>query len=92
MLAFDARITQRQTFNEGELYRLTQIEWRGGGGSDIRPVFTALEQDAPPDVLLALTDGHIAVPNTPPGYPVLWCLPESGCRPVEWGTQLRIGG
>lgn len=89
-LAFDARITQRQTFNEGELYRLTQSEWRGGGGSDIRPVFTALEQGAPPDVLVALTDGHIAAPAKAPDYPVLWCLPQGGRKPTEWGVELRM--
>lgn len=92
VLEFDAQVAKRTTLNESELYRLNHWECYGGGGSDIRPVFAALEKEAPPDVLVAFTDGHIDAPKSDPGYPVLWCLTEHGRKPVEWGTKLQIGG
>lgn len=89
VLEFDAEVARRTTLDESELYRLSQWECHGGGGSDIRPVFDALEA-TPPDVLVAFTDGYIAAPENVPGYPVLWCLTERGRRPVDWGTEIAV--
>lgn len=46
---------------------------RGGGGTDFRPVFDAIDElDAPPTVLIFLTDTYGAFPNDAPAYPVIW--------------------
>lgn len=89
VLEFDTRVARRTTLDESELYRLSQWECYGGGGSDIRPVFTALET-TPPDVLVAFTDGHIDAPKHAPGYPVMWCLTQKGQKPKEWGDMVSL--
>ncbi|GAA3902247.1 VWA-like domain-containing protein [Halomonas cibimaris] len=86
VLEFDAQVARRTTLDESELYRLHQWECHGGGGSDIRPVFTVLET-TPPDVLVAFTDGHIDALKSDPGYPVLWCLTPKGQKPTAWGDM-----
>lgn len=45
----------------------------GGGGTDFRPVFDAIQDmDIQPDALIYLTDGEGSFPKMPPQYPVLW--------------------
>jgi len=91
VMEFDTRITQRRELHEGQLHELKSWLCQGGGGSDIRPVFTALEA-TPPRVLIALTDGFIQVPSQAPAYSVIWCLTEGGRAPVEWGQAVSLRG
>ena len=91
VMEFDMHITQRRELHEGQLHELDSWRCQGGGGSDIRPVFTALEV-SPPRVLVALTDGFIQVPSQAPAYPVIWCLTEGGQPPAQWGQALSLAG
>ncbi|MGS2742597.1 vWA domain-containing protein [Halomonas sp. LS-001] len=89
VIEFDTRITQRRCLDEGQLHELAQWRSRGGGGSDIRPVFEALTR-TPPELMVVLTDGFISAPTQAAPYPVIWCLTEHGRAPVKWGSALRL--
>ena len=62
-------------------------EVNGGGGTDFRPVFNAL-QDSSPDVLLFVTDGMGVFPDEPPDCPVLWLLTQP--TPVPFGRAVQV--
>ncbi|UOD29414.1 hypothetical protein INH39_29075 [Massilia violaceinigra] len=54
-------------------FRLPRV--RGGGGTDFRPFFAALERqrsERQVDAAIYFTDGEGPFPVTPPNYPVLW--------------------
>jgi predicted metal-dependent peptidase len=69
---------------------LKKLKFKGGGGTDFRPVFELAEADRMrPDALVYLTDGKGIFPKTRPArYPVLWCLTEA--RAVPWGFSVAI--
>src|SRR6185369_10042245 len=63
-----------------EVVKLTQmdglfknVKFKGGGGTDFRPVFsTVKEKRIIPDLLIYLTDMFGTFPEKGPNYPVLW--------------------
>ena len=62
---------------------------KGGGGTDFRPVFEALERgDRAPDLLVYFTDADGAFPEQAPSYPVLWLV--KGRKPVPWGERIQL--
>lgn len=65
---------------------------RGGGGSDFRPAFERLDAEADTSVVVAFTDGAIAVPTVHPPHlrGVLWVLTPRGRRPAAWGSHLNL--
>lgn len=66
---------------------------RGGGGSDFRPAFEELKTHRPKThILVAITDGDIAVPETEPaGLPVIWLLTGKRVRPpCLWGKSISL--
>lgn len=87
VLTCDAAVHEEVTMDEfcGVLKRLA---FKGGGGTDFRPVFVRLRAERRrPDVLIYLTDGNGEFPIGPPQeYPVVWCL----TRPadVPWGKRV----
>ncbi len=56
----------------------------GGGGTDLRPPFELAAKD-PPACLVYLTDGFGPIPESPPGFPVLWVMPDDESDPPPWG-------
>jgi len=65
----------------------------GGGGSDFRPAFDKLNEEAFEGVVIAFTDGDIAVPfDKPTGIKgVLWVLYEGCTAPTEvYGETVMI--
>ena len=69
---------------------LKKLKFKGGGGTDFRPVFDLLAQKRlRPDALLYLTDGRGLFPKSAPkGYPVLWCLTSEA--DVPWGRAIGL--
>jgi predicted metal-dependent peptidase len=66
---------------------------KGGGGSDFNPAFDVLVEENNTSVVLAFTDGYIAVPQLQPDNlkGVLWCLTGGGTtRPTTWGRAITI--
>jgi len=60
---------------------------KGGGGTDFRPFFEALESDLSPleeAVCVYLTDGFGQFPEQVPEHPTLWVVPAGGERSSEF--------
>ncbi len=66
------------------------VELRGGGGTNFRPVFDWVErQDMPPDALIYFTDTEGIFPETEPMYPVVWLVKGKGTVPFGERIQLN---
>lgn len=68
---FDAIVQNKQTFERGD--PVLKFKPKGGGGTDFRPVFNAIEEEGEePACLIMATDCYGSFPDEPPPYPVLW--------------------
>ncbi len=64
-------------------------EFRGGGGTDFKPVFEwAQSLDQPPDLLVYFTDAQGYFPTRPPEFPVTWLV--KGKSGVPWGQRVQL--
>lgn len=81
----DADIADDRTYSPGDLLK-TDFRFKGGGGTDFRPVFEALETD-PPIALVYLTDGYGQFPDGA-SFPVLWAMVTDEQPP--FGEIVRI--
>ena len=69
---------------------LNKIKFKGGGGTDFRPVFDKVKElNIFPELLIYLTDAYGSFPEKQPNYPVLWCLTEENSV-VPWGHSVHI--
>lgn len=67
----DADVQRTDTFERGDIVTLAA---EGGGGTDFRPVFAAVDASGDiPAVLVYLTDLDGTFPEQAPDYPVVWC-------------------
>ena len=65
------------------------IDIRGGGGTDFKPVFNWVqEQDSVPDLLMYFTDAEGLFPKAEPLYPVLWLV--KGKEAVPFGQRIQL--
>jgi predicted metal-dependent peptidase len=65
------------------------IDIRGGGGTDFKPVFNWVqEQDSVPDLLMYFTDAEGLFPKAEPLYPVLWLV--KGKETVPFGQRIQL--
>lgn len=84
----DASIGAWYTVELGE--DLPHIKATGGGGTDFRPVFRAIEEkNVYPSVLIYYTDGYGSFPEKQPDYPVLWALAKNHKEP-PWGAVIVV--
>lgn len=64
-------------------------EFKGGGGTDFRPVFEWLERaDQRPDLVVYFTDAQGQFPEHEPGCPVIWLV--KGKARVPWGQRIQL--
>jgi len=64
--------------------------YRGGGFTDLRPVFDHARRMQPrPAAIIYLTDGFGPAPERS-DIPTLWVLSPQGQKPVDWGLELRL--
>jgi predicted metal-dependent peptidase len=88
VLQCDTRITSRQEFEPGDNI-VQAVTIRGGGGTDFRPIFEALENECEtPSVLVFLTDMDGTMPDHAPQYPVLWIKTNQTAAPFGDSIQL----
>jgi len=65
--------------------------FKGGGGTDFRPAFEAVEQLQPyPDLIIFATDGDGDYPKEPPKADVIWLLVGGGEIKVDWGEVIEV--
>lgn len=86
LITADAKIQSHRVFLPGE-----PLEYKvsGGGGTDFRPVFEYIDNCIDyPTLLLYFTDGMGTFPQIPPGYDVLWVMPEE--KEVPFGEALVL--
>lgn len=87
VISCDARIHEIETYEPGEKIK---SNWKGGGGTDFRPVFRHLENENP-DVLIYLTDLMGDFPAEEPPYPVLWIHQPTGRQEsAPFGNMIPI--
>lgn len=61
----------------------------GGGGTDFRPVFDAIDESGEyPAALVFFTDGYGTFPNERPPYEVVWVMTTDVAPP--WGEVVRV--
>lgn len=64
--------------------------YRGGGFTDLRPIFEYARKMQPrPAALIYLTDGYGPAPDQS-DIPTLWVLSPGGKKPTEWGLELNL--
>lgn len=64
--------------------------YRGGGFTDLRPVFEYASQMQPrPAAIIYLTDGYGPAPEQS-DIPTLWVISPDGRKPVDWGLELKL--
>lgn len=70
------------------------IEFKGGGGSDLCPAFAKLQIEMYSGAVIVFTDGYIGVPPSQPSTlkAVLWVLfaEHHDQQPAPWGEAVRI--
>lgn len=65
------------------------IEIRGGGGTNFKPVFEWIEQqDSAPGLLVYFTDAEGVFPDIEPVYPVTWLVKGKG--KVPFGERIQL--
>ena len=65
------------------------VELRGGGGTNFRPVFDWVKaQDSAPGLLIYFTDGEGTFPEREPDYPVSWLV--KGKAKVPFGQRIQL--
>lgn len=83
----DAAVQSSQEFTASEP---VQLEPKGGGGTDFRPVFAWVDENGiAPVCLIYLTDLCCDSFPEPPEYPVLWVTDSR--RTAPFGETVRIG-
>jgi len=88
VVSCDAKV-QAETTLKGFKSEIMKLNFKGGGGTDFRPVFDAVaKKKPPPDALVYLTDGLGRFPKTAPRFPVLWCL--TGPAEIPWGRGILL--
>jgi predicted metal-dependent peptidase len=74
VLTCDAAVHEDVELEEQDIDSFTQrVRFKGGRGTDFRPVFERLGNDRP-RMLVFFTDGYGTFPSREPDYPVLWVL------------------
>lgn len=70
--------------------QLRSKTYRGGGGTDFRPVFKVCDEKYKPTVLIFLTDGDGSFPNTPPKYRTIWCSSDPNKSKYPFGDVIFL--
>jgi predicted metal-dependent peptidase len=93
----DARITKVTVHESWETPgdAVGRTEFKGGGGTDFRPVFEWISKDVipregVPDLVAYLTDGMGTYPQRTPAYPVAWIIPDSSERNPPFGIRISL--
>lgn len=83
VMTCDADVWDTWELKNGNKEKLKQIQMRGGGGTDFRPVFKLIKKKYinKIDCLIFFTDGYGDFPDKKPFYPVYWITDS---RDIKW--------
>ncbi|WP_456404033.1 vWA domain-containing protein [Thiolapillus sp.] len=90
LIPCDARIAEGApwVFEPWEALSL-QTDIHGGGGTDFRPVFDWVDEQAlKPEILVYFSDLEGKFPELAPDYPVLWLV--KGKEKPPWGQRVQL--
>ena len=97
LIQADAAIASDMRFDPWDLsyVDLGPAKVVGRGGTDFRPVFESVAEEAVvkgylPDCLIYFTDGFGSFPKEAPSYPVLWIVVEEGIEEFPFGEVLCL--
>lgn len=70
-------------------------EFKGGGGTDMRPAFKAVMSTKggklPPEIVICVTDGYIGDPGPQlPGVHMIWVIVGGKTKCAEWGETIVV--
>lgn len=90
VLHCDAEVAHVQVFERGLPINPRDLQPKGGGGTDFRPVFEYIGRELDGEVagLIYLTDAEGTFPPVAPEYPVLWVIEGEAGAP--WGSVARL--
>lgn len=71
---------------------MKKIKFKGGMGTDFRPVFKEIDKrKIAPELLIYITDAWGRFPEKKPFYPVIWCLTtDSNKSAIPWGQSVEL--
>lgn len=90
----DADVQDVHTFKNNQPLDPTNIEMKGRGGTDHRPVFQWVNQNKNGNrILVCLTDGYTTFPDEPPKYDTLWAVTPNGADKSDFpfGKIVKVG-
>jgi predicted metal-dependent peptidase len=97
ILQCDMVIKDVRTYEPWELWNeeFRTMRIRGRGGTSFEAPFKWVDElvlsgHPVPDALIYMTDGFGVFPRSPPGYPCLWIVPESGSEKFPFGEVVRV--
>jgi predicted metal-dependent peptidase len=86
VLYFDTLVHKVDVFQAGQPITLSPV---GGGGTDFRPCFHWIEENAGcPELVVILTDLYGTVPTERPAYDVIWA--STGAREAPFGRLVPM--
>jgi len=89
LMSCDTQVHQNVDFYPGD--SLLDFHPEGGGGTDFRPVFAAIDElPEPPACLIFLTDLEGRFPDEEPPYPVLWANFGNPRYKAPFGTTIHV--
>ena len=89
LLIADAKVQQAVPDAEIASF-LRRARFRGGGGTDHRPVFRWIEErHLRPDLFVGISDLFSHFPDRRPRYPVMWIAPKRHGK-VPWGRVVEL--
>ncbi len=91
LVCCDARVTTTKEITLIE--DIKEINFRGGGGTDFKPVFEWMKKEKPnAKVLIFFTDGYGDFPEEVPNLKMLWCVSEGGLDldKIPFGEAVRL--
>lgn len=87
VISFDTQLQSRHLLKRGE--SINDIEFRGYGGTSLRPVFNHFNKNKP-EVLIVFSDLECTQWTEQPDYPVIWILVGHYAVPkVHFGTLIE---